>query len=229
MEKIKYIFCHGFGFSSEFFQPLIDLFHPDEIINYDLGYFSNQYNSPMPKFDENTHNYVGIGHSFGFHKLVAGNFNVKFKFIVGINAFTNFLGKSPALYKKRKYEYKIFQKQFLENPISTIKHFYQRCGFNNNYLKESSKINFKKLYKDLEALTSILPINNNQNLLIINSMNDLVVSPKITYDNFNSYSNIKLIMMKTGKHKLPYSNPETIYKEIINFRNELKEKNKKKF
>lgn len=202
-----FIFSSGFGFTQKYWQFLAPRFQEDEIV-----YFEEHIPSSFGT-DRNIE-YIGIGHSLGFLKLVQSNINLKY--LIGLNAFTHFLGKGHFLFKKRKREYDIFKANFQNNPRLTMQKFYKNCG-SAEYEENFNDLNIENLVKDLNLLESYIDINRNCPIMIVNSTDDNIVPEEITRDNFAANNNLTRCLLAHGGHMLGYRNSEEIFKLIKGF------------
>jgi len=206
--KPLFIFCHGWGFDQQFFEPLIkEYFSTVGCYSLDLGYFGNE------KIDFPTDQLcIGVGHSLGFIKLAS--LKIKFMALIGIQAFINFLGFDPVLQKKRRLEHKAMFKYFQRNPIDTLKSFHKRCGVNYTLPKS---FNTTKLMQDLALLATTYSLPTIP-LLIIGAKNDSIVPTPLIYDNFSNLSKyVKITVHHKGHHCLGLYERHFIYQQIINF------------
>ena len=120
-----FIFCHGFGLTPSFWNPLLEYFEQESTFCLDLGYFGKKrlrHPNNKQEFE-----YIGIGHSLGFTKLIESG--VRFRYLIGINAFVSFLGNDPLLRQRRQRELEIFKKGITSNTECALKSFYEQCGF----------------------------------------------------------------------------------------------------
>ncbi|MBV0900096.1 MAG: hypothetical protein KTV77_05215 [Wolbachia endosymbiont of Fragariocoptes setiger] len=210
--KYCFIFCHGWGFDHKFFQPLIhEYFSQTSYHCLDLGYFEKE-NLHLPQQDDSI--FIGIGHSLGFIKLIS--LNIKFSALIGIQAFINFLGFNSQLCKTRKLELRTIIQNFQKDPMYTLVSFYKRCKANYDFPNNFNKV---KLMKDLELLnlTHRLPCIP---ILILGAMNDIIVPPKLIYDNFSRDN--KIVIYNKGYHNLGLCEHNFVHKQITTFINEIK-------
>lgn len=231
------IFCHGWGGTVNFWNNLKPYFCNDlinqqlnlnlnNIYYLDLGYFSdNNYNNiNLPKNILNNPNLelFAIGHSLGLIKLLKLNLN--FKGFIGLQGFINFLGKDKQLRSKRTQELSNLIKQFNQDPINTLKRFYQFIEVKFEFKPQYANLNQAKLLEDLYLLTNMDNINTNiMNMqgLIIGAKNDLIVPAELIFDNFAAYKNVKINILSTGEHGLGYKQPGIIYQQIFDFLGKL--------
>ncbi|WP_168464635.1 hypothetical protein [Wolbachia endosymbiont of Ctenocephalides felis wCfeT] len=180
----------------------------------DLGYFGEE-NLNLPSQKDNT--FIGIGHSLGLIKLAS--LNVKFKALIGIQAFVKFLGFDSQLHRERELELKTMMRNFKISSIDTMISFYKRCGINlrNNY--SFSHLNKVKLMQDLKLLTTTHELPR-MPLLILGATDDTIVPPRLIYDNFGS----DVIMHNKGHHSLGLLEHRFVYEQIVNFLNGITEK-----
>lgn len=209
-----FLFCHGWGVDHKFFDTLIHkyfLTHAHYCLN--LGYFKEE-NRHLPKHSGS----IGIGHSLGLIKLAS--LPIKFKALIGIQSFINFLGFDLQLRTKRALALKTMARSFQTHPIETLHTFYKRCGIHlNDYVTFNyNSMNKGKLMEDLSLLmeTHELP---DLPLLIIGATDDPIVPTELIYDNFNK--DVKIVIHCKGEHGLGLREPHFVYEQIINFLNEI--------
>lgn len=208
-----YVFCHGWGVDHHFWDPIKPYFSLKKCIYLDLGYFGKQ-NLSITK--TNNEEFIGVAHSLGLTKLL--NLRIKFKAIIGIQSFINFLGYDILLKQQRKYELETLEKFFLIQPKNCLSCFYntnklQIMKFNKTYM------NTKLLYGDLKLLYNNFILPTQLPLLIIGALNDLVVPIKLIADNFAKHDNINFITYHDGNHNLCLNYSRNIFNDINNFVN----------
>lgn len=188
----KFVFCSGFGFNHNFWKHLISFFENKQYL-----YLDDNLNVDG--------DLIGIGHSLGMVKLI--NSGIKFQRMIGLNAFTNFLGNNEKLRRRRMHELNMFESELMRNPQLTMQKFYERCGYlsNSNEIKNLNLLDLKFLKMSVIA---------SENTLIITSDNDTIVPLELIQDNFSD-NQIKII--KNAKHMLGYTEAAIVYKEIMNF------------
>lgn len=207
-----FVFCHGFGFDRQFWDPIAKYFSQEKCFFIDLGYFNN-------RIDEKLDNsIIGVGHSIGFSKLVSlySNFNG----LIGINGFTNFLGSDPSIRKKRHMELKALRSSFVKDSDLALRNFYRRCGAAELIAgTDFSKLNFDLILSDFEWLEkkyTLPPVPT----MILSSNNDTIVPPSITTDNFSMQPCIKRDSIANAGHALGFKQPLEVYEKIIHFLND---------
>lgn len=223
MKPLQLVFCHGFGFDSDFWCNLAPYFKEHDCFFFDLGYFSAKETIIAPNFKD--YQVVAVGHSLGVLKLL--KFSSDFKAIISLQGFTNFLGNDPKLHKKRQQEWQQMRTAFNYDPKATMLKFYSRV-FNgsNNELRQklAAKIdlmNIKKLSLDLDDL--IIPSEAKFNhMLSIASLDDQIVPPILITDNFASSNKVKIVTYNSGGHLLGLVESGLVAQEIKNFLDEIK-------
>ena len=211
MYNKKIIFRHGLGFFNSFWSNLLPFFQGYQCFFVEENYFNNS--SKTFSSYENKDFEVGIGHSLGFWKLCQTA--PKAKYLIGINAFTNFLGEDSRLHSLRNIEYETFKAHFHKHPANTLKNFYTRCGF-KNHNTDFSNINVPAIECDLNLLASPVELNNESKVLIINSLDDTVVPKNITDDNFTN-TRTQIHYLEEGKHALGFQYAKEVSKIILDF------------
>jgi pimeloyl-[acyl-carrier protein] methyl ester esterase len=212
MKRQAYVFCHGFGLSPKFWEALLPYFKHAPCFCINLGYFDSE---PTCHIELNTKDYdfIGITHSIGLAKLLTKH--IKFTAIIGLNAFTSFLGNNDLVYNKRLREYEIFKKNLYKNPRLTLEKFYVKCGLSKDF-ENLNLLNLTRLLKDIDMLKKPIFINTSCPILIINSINDQVFPPKLTNDNF-SKTPVILDILNDGLHGLGFLLPNIIQQKIYDF------------
>lgn len=200
-----------------FWDNISHYFNAHKTTYIDSGYFNN----PKP-IDANVienNNCIAIGHSLGLIKLI--RHNIKFKAIIGINSFINFLGNDPVLKRNRTLEYKALLLQFKRNPQLTLERFYQNCGlYSCENAPNTSQINIDSLQSEFSLLAENCTLPNNTPTLIIASKNDLITPLELIYDNFKKLKNVQIEEVNSKKHCLGLTESSLIYNKIKVFLNE---------
>ena len=205
------VFSHGFGFASDFWQSMLPYFNDYNCIMTEAHYFSKD-QSKQGSIDYNDIS-IGIGHSLGFLKLCQLLPNAKY--LIGINPFIDFLGKSHRLRSSRMTEYEIFKKSMQQFPKKTLKQFHRRCGVTSNQI-DLDNMNGEKLMSDLTLLTKPVDLNLKKKILVIHAKDDLVVPNQVTEDNFSN-SQVTLHAFEKGKHGLGMTYPKAVSEVILDF------------
>ena len=197
--EVVFILANGFGFDNEFWK-LCQFFLKQN------HKFLSDININTYKFEKNK-KFIGIGHSLGFIKLLRSGIN--FSQIIGLNAFSNFLGNCAKIREKRSAELNTFEKMFRLNPRKTLLGFYKKCGCNY-----SPAINLVEAAKDFDLLRAEIIFSENIPITILASTNDPVVPQEIITDNFSSKLNVNTVFLNSNKHIPPFI-------DVVNFVTQL--------
>jgi pimeloyl-[acyl-carrier protein] methyl ester esterase len=208
MTKTCFVFCHGWGFDKEYWNELIRCFLPAECI------FEGE-----NLIEDKTIEYIGIGHSLGLIKLI--NLNIRFKALIGIQGFVNFLGSNDLLHRKRVIELKAMRRFFDTDFSKTLNSFYKRCG---GLIPNIMNLDMGILREEFDLLSRSFKIPKNIPILVIGAEDDLIVPPDLIMDNFKNLENVEVIFQPTGLHNLGAKDCSLVYKKIMGFLNEIKEK-----
>lgn len=206
MTKTRYIFCHGWGFDQEYWKDLSRYFSPDECV-------FNGENLVKDKAVE----YIGIGHSLGLIKLIT--LDIRFKAIVGIQGFVNFLGSNDFFRRKREILLRAMKRDFEIDSQKTLNNFYKKCG-----ILSQSKGDKILLRKELDLLSRSFKIPRNIPILVIGAEDDPIVPPDLIWDNFQKAENVKVVFRPTGLHSLGANDCDFVFKKIMGLLNEIEEK-----
>jgi pimeloyl-[acyl-carrier protein] methyl ester esterase len=182
-----YVFCHGWGSSKAYWKDF--LIH-SSIKNYsllDLGYFGKK-DMCIEKTKNNL--LVGVGHSLGFLKLL--HMNVTWDCLIGIQAFTHFLGFSQAMRKQRLKEWRAMKSGAYKDIRETLKAFYARSYIQPrpSPFEEGGPhtVHHERLLKDLHGLIEDFPTFLPCETLMIHSAHDPIV-PQALVEEHNQYWN----------------------------------------
>jgi pimeloyl-[acyl-carrier protein] methyl ester esterase len=209
-----FVFCHGFGFDTQFWERIAPYFSQEKCSFIDLGYFGNRV--------DNTHlcnqRIIGIGHSVGLSKLIS--MYSTFDYLIGLNSFVNFLGSDQIERKKRQKELNALRLSFLKDPDSAIRNFYIRCDIEELIeCTDFSNLNLDLILSEFEWLQKEYKLPEVPTL-ILSSNDDLVVPHAITSDNFSKQQYIKIDSIMNGGHALGFRKPLEVYRKIMSFLND---------
>lgn len=209
-----FVFCHGFGFDTQFWERIAPYFSQEKCSFIDLGYFNNQ----MDYQYLHNQRIIGIGHSIGLSKLVSMYNN--FDYLIGLNSFINFLGSDQIGRKKRQKELNALRLSFLKDPDSAIRNFYIRCDIEELIeCTDFSNLNRDLILSEFEWLQKEYKLPEVPTL-ILSSNDDLVVPHAITSDNFSKQQYIKIDSIMNGGHALGFRKPLEVYRKIMSFLND---------
>jgi pimeloyl-[acyl-carrier protein] methyl ester esterase len=208
MTKTCFVFCHGWGFDKEYWKELSRYFSPSECI-FDIEDLN----------EDKTIEYIGIGHSLGLIKLI--NLDIRFKALIGIQGFVNFLGSNDFFRRKRTIELKAMKRDLAIDIEKTLNNFYKRCGI---FPQEKMKLNKSILRRELDLLSGSFKIPKEIPILVIGAEDDPIVPPDLILDNFKNLENVEVIFQPTGLHNLGAKDCGFVYKKIMGFLNEIEEK-----
>jgi pimeloyl-[acyl-carrier protein] methyl ester esterase len=213
--KLCFVFCHGFGFDSTFWNPLRPYFSRVNTVYLDLGYFGDPYwVMAQPTLPASSTEYIGIGHSLGMMKLMS--LNIPFKCLIGLHGFVNFLGFNAQLHRRRQRELMHLTEQFNESPELTLSQFYQRTGVDFN-LPIMGRLNQVRLLDDLSSLAHSIAVPVDVPMLVLGSNDDKIVPPVLIEDNFSPYPHVTIDILNQAQHGLGYLKPDMVYQNIMRF------------
>jgi len=225
---IGFVFIHGWGFDSSFSTPLAKAFKGIPQINIDLGYFSKIADGDNPvdikkslDFFEAHHEqngdikWVGVGHSFGFHKLLDSSLLGKLKGLISISGFTRFCNHKQ---NQPGTNLKIIDRMiagFENSPQTVLENFWQKCKV--ELVPPLTYTNAPRLLRDLKLMremdfTKELESLGEKNVPVLNiyGSDDTIVSKDLSLDCFKDYKNITNIEFSSAFHNLGYKSAERI-------------------
>lgn len=197
--NFKYILCHGFGFSEQYWKNLIPLLD-GEVIFFREGL----------QFKDNE-DYIGIGHSNGFTKL--NNSGINFKYLIGLQGFLNFCGGNPKMQLVRKSNLDKMIKNFKINTTEALKEFYKICGCHELEIPET--VDQEYLINELELMKKSY-LHCGVKTTIIGSSEDRIVPISLIEDNFINIEGVKIMCIDGIGHSLGFHNSEIVLKTIKN-------------
>jgi pimeloyl-[acyl-carrier protein] methyl ester esterase len=121
--KPVFLLVHGWGFDATFWSPVQQMLGPEASLAWDLGFFGNPSQPPLPPGRP----VVAVGHSFGLLWLLRHR-PVSWQALVSINGFTCFARREnfPAGFPLRPLQRMI--QQCAVNPQRAATDFRARCG-----------------------------------------------------------------------------------------------------
>ena len=160
-----------------------------------------------------------MGHSLGLIKLL--NLPLKYRALVGLQSFINFLGFNPDLRVKRGHALKRMCRNIQAYPHATLEYFYQTC---DNSIKDKKKSiiqltspDFRTLGQDLNQLFQPCLLPSAIPLFILGASQDKIVPPELIYDNFASAKNVHMDFYQGEGHCLGYDHANIVVKKILDF------------
>jgi pimeloyl-[acyl-carrier protein] methyl ester esterase len=214
---LGFVFCHGWGYDPSFWDNLKPYFGGHQCIFWDLGYFGPN-DLPMPALSSSIQ-WVGVGHSIGFLKLL----NTPFPWyrLIGLQGFLNFQGISHSLKRKRARYLVKLQNHFEAGPTITLSKFHKICG-NKDMQAFYPMVNRVTLLKDISLLATMHQLRENLPCLILGSEDDLIVTKELINDNFGQHNQVQILMHNKGSHTLGFSEPTFVKNAIFDFLSDAK-------
>ena len=225
--KLAFIFCHGWGFTPQFWQPLQGYLSSQGIQCYaiDLGY-ENDKDYVISQVPSSDIDYVGVGHSLGLIKLL--NLPLNYRALIGLQSFVNFLGSNPEIKSKRRRDLERMYRNFQDHPQITLDRFYQTCeSLDQDSQKSSLQLispNVQILSQDLTELFTPCALPSNIPLFILGTTQDKIVPPSLIYDNFASAKNVHIDFYQAKGHHLGYDYSQIVAKKILDFVNDASQR-----
>ncbi len=205
------IFCHGFAYTSELWQPMADYFFTlnlnCKVTNLDLGFFNTSNNNDANIFiANNDEKKIWISHSYGL--------------IYGLNNYHPYINKylaiNPVLSFKRDYKHikAMINNIYSGKTIEVLNNFYTLCSNIDNYNGTINNYNKDALIK---ALQDMLNFNFEQslsqltNICLLEGGKDIFLQLEYTK---KIHQNSPKHIIQNGQHLLPLSHFE-IVKQFI--------------
>ena len=148
--KFKIFFIHGWGFSSNFWLPTINILKKNNKIKkiccLDLGFFSKEHINI--KLDKDVRN-IFVVHSYGLNWFLKSKIDCSG--LISFFAAPSFVNYQKNSKKRIMILKKMLYKMDIE-PDKVLKDFYINSGFKKSYFYSDSKTDFKNLKNSLENL-----------------------------------------------------------------------------
>ncbi|MDR1907549.1 MAG: hypothetical protein LBQ43_01670 [Holosporales bacterium] len=210
--NITYVFCSGFGFSKDYWSPLVDLLGASNVVYYQKGHIL------FTELERRSDICIGVGHSFGFLEL--NNSNIHFDFLIGLQGFLDFCGSNPRMRCVRENLLDKMIGNFEEDPKRALEDFYRNCEYTPGASAvPANNVDADTLIGDLKKLKQRYK-HCGTPCFIIGTAHDKIVPASIIEDNFASISNVRISCVKNvSGHTLGYSAPE----KVVEFINEAKD------
>jgi pimeloyl-[acyl-carrier protein] methyl ester esterase len=215
MNSLCFVFCHGFGFDATYWQAMRQHCQPHPVWCMDLGYGGATQHVMKDNLREGAC-VIGIGHSLGFSKLLQSG--LPFDYLIGLNAFRNFLGFDAKLASKRARELAQLSTRLTRSAQHGLALFYQRTGVPAP-VNHWQTVNQAQLLADLSALA--YPVSDLPDIkqLILASVDDPVVPPELVWDNFAACPHVTVEILPNGQHALGYRESSLVMQRIMSFIN----------
>ena len=211
-----FIFCSGWGFDARFWRPLLGYFNSASYTVLTLGEEKEaQILSKFNLLQRSDKAFIGIGHSLGFKKLL--NLPLSYHQLIGLQAFTCFLGFDSSLIQKRQRILKTMTENFTRQPQVVLSQFYKKCGVETTPEIQLSSPDNSLLAQDLKLLYDSQKFSSKVPTMILGTSHDKIVPPVIIYDNFAKSENVSIEILDLQGHCLGYRQEDIVFKKIANF------------
>ncbi len=147
--SFDYVFAHGWAMHDSFFKPLIEQLKIESPHFCSRDYFGASVQSPACKCDF-TKPWVGIGHSFGFARLLKEDLS-NCRRLISICGFFDFCGEGGA--DPRVVQRMI--RKFERNPETVVMSFLTRCGMGEFDQAPVESWSVERLKHDLELMAML--------------------------------------------------------------------------
>ncbi|GHT92742.1 hypothetical protein FACS1894122_06970 [Alphaproteobacteria bacterium] len=224
--SLGFVFHHGWGYDSSYWDNLAPLFKdfPCRFLDQrDVGsvYFpGSRFNAAeLPAYPaagseaENAHSativtleWIGIGHSIGFVKLLEKEKNLRA--IVGLQSFVNFLSDDPQLHRKRSMILEKTIAAFEKYPVEVWREFRQ-----DSPEISLEQLNYDLLLEDLKKLRLKYFVPAGLEHMILATRDDPVLDAAVVEGDFPD----KVKFLECPGHCLGYKNAKAVYDEIMKF------------
>lgn len=220
--ELSYVFCHGWGQTPRFWEGITRSLNRSCFI-WDLGYYTDSPLMPLPSRTSPGPR-IGIGHSIGLLKLLEAEEkgDIVWDALIGIQAFTSFLGYAPELVQERRPMVAGTLKAFREQPYKVLSLFYHDMGFVSAGLTvpDEHLMQTERLTADL-CLLLTSPEGEQEirstPILFLGSVDDPIVSEELLRDNEKMFSHASLKMFPSAGHSLGAKESDAVAQEILSF------------
>ncbi|MDH4379945.1 MAG: alpha/beta hydrolase [Vampirovibrionales bacterium] len=215
------VFCHGWGMSPNYWQPLLEVLPNLPHLVWDCGYYSPDSTvpeKPLPSPDNSDTTWVAVGHSFGVIQLLQSGF--PFGGIVGLQSFLNFLGDETTQPRQEK-GLRRMQQQFAQSPHALMTGFYKTAELPSELQPNAAEANITRLGDDLAKLEqdfSDLRDGYSVPSLWLSSTNDTIVPPGVVDATVLALTSPATVAVyPTGGHALHCHHPQWVAEHLMAF------------
>ncbi len=214
--RIGLCFCHGWGFHPDFWSSLLPFFPDAPIKIWNLGYFGEKAN-PLP--DTTADQWIAIGHSIGFRKLMESK--IDWAGVVAVQGFYDFLGSEPRMRKVRQRALNQMQTHWNQNPQQVLQDFYNEAS-----LPHPPSYSFSPEWLTLETDLRSLDVAGKFDwplslpYRVLGSRNDFIVPPSLMESEWNSP---QIEWSEGGGHALGFFESDFVAESIHSLIRELRE------
>lgn len=211
LEDPKIVLAHGWAMADWFWQPLIETMNGRSSVTWSAGYFSDD----VPCFQVPDCPWIGIGHSFGFQRLLSLDLS-HCQALISLCGFWDFCGEggtSPRTVQR-------MLRQFSRDPVHVLQGFYQNCGLT---FEPPDYLDRERLYVDLNRLTAGEPAELRKKLALegvplfaFAGARDKIVPLPMAQSQFDP-----LTIHPAANHSLGYDQPNWVASQIDRIFNTL--------
>lgn len=190
---IGFVFSHGWGFDSSYFDSLSQLLIDHPQIHWESNYFKND--EPYQPFPEKEM-WIGIGHSLGFQKLL----EYPFQGLISLSGFNRFCVHQPGQEGTLLRVLDKMINSFQDHPRKVLENFWRKCGIAT---LEKRFINKENLLEDLKLMKSIQEnITLDVPILNLYNIDDPIVPKALSLQIFKNCSQLTKISFNGKDHLL---------------------------
>lgn len=209
---IGFVCCHGWACRQRFWEKLAPTFSKHPLVYWNAGYFESK---NIPDLDPSVQ-WVGIGHSLGFAKLVMTT--VPWHKLISLGGFTRFSSEKVGVGVPSTI-LKTMQQNLREDPSQALLEFYGASGLSDQGIPEA--IDNDLLYEDLGLLNEIDCHERLKKMgiptLAIASETDPIIPWPLSQASFEDIPNAQLITIDHSGHGIGYHHVKECKKYIEAF------------
>jgi len=205
------VFLHGWGYGPCVWDAWTEAFADRPTLQLDAGYFGPERMDLGALLPANADGWIGVGHSFGFAKLLSCN--IPWRGLVGFGAFLRFCAKPgqntgtpPELLDAMLVRLDVA-------PDEVLRRFTKRCGQQSPETATQDASGLRRLREDLLRLRDLdmqpldsLPLPQKAPpILLLHAEDDRIVPLALAREAQSALHGSQLEVFKAGGHALPFT------------------------
>lgn len=211
------VFLHGWGFGPEVWQQLAQAFPDRPLAVFNAGYFGSQ----QMALPANPDGWIGVGHSFGFARLLA--MDVPWRGLIGLGAFLRFCS-GPGRDAGTPADVLDAMTARLDlDAADVLRRFLRRCGLKTPQppLPDTEGLGLLRqdltLLRDLDLCASPSLLASPPPVLLLHAADDRIAPLALAHEAHESLPESQLHVFDSGAHALPLTRPHDCLGPIQEF------------
>jgi len=204
------VFLHGWGYGPCVWDAWTEAFADRPTLQLDAGYFGPECMDIAASLPTNAEGWIGVGHSFGFAKLLG--FNIPWRGLIGFGAFLHFCAKTDQNTGTPPELLDAMLARLDVAPAEVLRRFTKRCGQQSPENAPQDASGLRRLredllrLRDLDMLLASPPLpQTTPPILLLHAEDDRIVPLALAREAQSTLPGAQLEIFKAGGHALPFT------------------------